>query len=159
MLIILINISASFNSAFGQASVLGNSIGVNDYLGSSNAVDVKFKGAGNLYMTLLQSNGRLGIGTASPSYLLDVNGDVNVASGQAYYLNGNKLLWHRTSSTTTLFIGVGAGNTNAAAHNTFVGGDAGYNTSADGGFNTFFGYRAGYGNYGSLGVGGSYNTP
>jgi len=33
-------------------------------------------------------NTRLGIGVASPNYTLDVNGDINIANGQAYRING-----------------------------------------------------------------------
>jgi filamentous hemagglutinin len=34
------------------------------------------------------SNGRIGIGTATPQYTLDVAGDINIANNQAYRING-----------------------------------------------------------------------
>jgi hypothetical protein len=37
------------------------------------------------------ANDRLGVGTASPGYKLDVNGNVNVASGKTYKINGTDL--------------------------------------------------------------------
>ena len=37
---------------------------------------------------LVTNAGKVGIGTASPAYALDVNGDVNVASGKCFRVNG-----------------------------------------------------------------------
>jgi hypothetical protein len=39
----------------------------------------------------VKSDGNVGIGTTSPGYALDVNGDVNVASGKKYKINGTNL--------------------------------------------------------------------
>jgi len=47
-------------------------------------------GASNLFVadTL---NGRIGIGTATPAYKLDVVGDANISSGSAYRINGTSI--------------------------------------------------------------------
>ena len=43
---------------------------------------------GGSQFVVQQGSGNLGIGTASPGYALDVNGDVNVASGKCFRVNG-----------------------------------------------------------------------
>jgi hypothetical protein len=62
----------------------------------------------------INSGGDFGVGTSSPSYKLDVNGDVNVASGSAYRHNGTAGL----SGTYTF----GGGTTGDIASMTFNGG-------------------------------------
>ena len=44
-------------------------------------------GTGNLFMADT-TNGRIGVGTATPGYTVDVNGDVNISSGSAFRING-----------------------------------------------------------------------
>ncbi len=39
-------------------------------------------------LTIIGSSGNVGIGTTNPGYALDVNGDVNVASGKCFRVNG-----------------------------------------------------------------------
>lgn len=60
------------------------------------------------------STDRVGIGTNAPSYKLDINGDVNVASGSAYRHNGTAGI----SGTYTF----GGGGTGDIASMTFNGG-------------------------------------
>lgn len=62
----------------------------------------------------INSGGDFGVGTSTPSYQLDVNGDVNVASGSAYRHNGTAGL----SGTYTF----GGGSTGDIATMTFNGG-------------------------------------
>jgi len=155
-------ITTSINS---QVTNPNNTFSANAYCGWSSSNPLDFKINSNLYMTL-NTGGNVSIGNGNNTYMLDVNNDINAGGSTAgttrgYYIGGNKVLWH-TGSITTLAVGVGAGFTGIAsgfaAQNTFVGADAGYKTTADGGFNTFLGYSAGYWNKGTSGVGGAYNT-
>lgn len=43
---------------------------------------------GGSQLVVQQGSGKVGVGTASPAYALDVNGDVNVASGKCFRVNG-----------------------------------------------------------------------
>jgi hypothetical protein len=65
----------------------------------------------------------VGIGTTSPGYELDVNGDINVASGQRYRIGGTSMM---------------VGNT---TYNNYFFGNAG-NLTMTGGYNTASGYYA-----------------
>lgn len=98
----------------------------------------------------------VGIGV-SPSYKLDVNGDVNAGGSSptttnALRLGTNKVLWHN-GNVEDIFIGVEAGNNAMTGHyNTFMGNEAGkYQTSGTN--STYVGNRAGYGS-----SDGDYNT-
>lgn len=105
-----------------------------------------FKGNGTLYMTLQQSNGFLGIGTATPSQLLTVTGgNIKVATAtKSYMIAGEPVLWHN-GDATSIFAGVGAGASAPASgtlYNTLVGRNAGSSlTTAQ--QNTFIGFEAG----------------
>ncbi|MHC4109997.1 MAG: hypothetical protein ACYSUY_02920 [Planctomycetota bacterium] len=83
-------------------------------------------------------SGNVGIGTASPSAKLDVNGDINISS--AYKIAGDAVL--SVTSRNNTQVGVGAGENNTANNSTFVGYNAGHNNQ--GNYNTFTGDRAGY---------------
>ena len=50
-------------------------------------IDVYNGGSSTAAMTVLQ-NGNVGIGTTSPGYKLDVNGDMNLAAGSVYRIGG-----------------------------------------------------------------------
>jgi hypothetical protein len=91
-------------------------------------------------LTLLE-NGNVGIGTLTPGYPLDANGDINTAT--LYRIGGSTVLQSPNSNT---FLGIGAGAANTTGnYNTFSGYLAGQaNTS--GYYNTFSGYQAGRGN-------------
>ena len=43
---------------------------------------------GGSQLVVQQGSGKVGVGTASPAYALDVNGDVNVATGKCFRVNG-----------------------------------------------------------------------
>ncbi|MDD2657655.1 MAG: hypothetical protein PHD04_03295, partial [Candidatus Pacebacteria bacterium] len=100
---------------------------------------------------VIKASGNVGIGTTTPQYKLDVNGDVNVAAGSAYKYNGVNII---TASTTlgNYFSG-GAGNlTMTGGWNTANGYQAlYYNTT--GGHNTANGFQALFSN-----TTGSYNV-
>ena len=92
---------------------------------------------------------------------IDVNGDFNVVATKSFQIGSSNVL--TIPGTDNLFVGVGAGASNAGTQNTFVGANAAtsntsgnYNTviGEEAGFfknvgdhNTFAGYRAGYRNH------------
>jgi trimeric autotransporter adhesin len=135
-------IALSFAGCIGYAQTTGY---VPKWSGSAyvNTATPIFEDAVNL---------RIGIGTTTPGYKLDINGDANIPSGSAFRIGGNKILWYNSTNTNNLFVGVGAGTSTTASNNTFVGGSSGTsNTSGD--FNTFLGFQSGNTN-----IGGEYNT-
>jgi hypothetical protein len=54
-------------------------------------------GTSNLFIADT-SNTRIGIGTAIPGYTLDVNGDINIASGSLYRINGTPICGQVTAT-------------------------------------------------------------
>jgi len=109
---------------------------------------------------MVDNTGKVGIGTASPGYALDVTGFVNTDQNSGYKQAGNTILSTSTVNFATL-VGVGAGpsipagatyntavgyqalnQTNAGNFSTAVGAKAGYSSS--GGYNTLIGFQAGY---------------
>jgi len=70
--------------------------------------------------TISDVGGKVGIGDPSPSFALDVSGDVNAAS--AYRINGNKIL---SSSSNNTLAGFDTGVNLSGADNTLVGAKAG----------------------------------
>ena len=147
MLAIMVIISYSFNSAFGQATVASNTLtgtapNPNEYLGSSNGYHVIFKAANTERMRIDQSNGRVGIGVTAPNELLEVGGNIRIGSSNSFKLAGNKVLWH-DGNTNDIFVGVSAGNTGMTGHaNTLVGNSAG-TALTSGAYNTHIGWNAG----------------
>lgn len=118
----------SFNS-MAQVDVANHSWSSGYYVGWNSAQNLDFKISSSLYLTLT-SNGDLNLNDAS----------------RAFQIGGNNVFRVRNSNTT-IFLGVGAGNTGAAAENTFCGYNAGANTTGSfTAFNTFFGSYAGFGN-------------
>jgi hypothetical protein len=80
----------------------------------------------------------VGIGTASPTAKLDVNGDINTSS--FYEIGGSRML--SNPGTDNIFVGVGAGSNNTGTKNTFLGAFAG-SWYGSGSGNTFLGNAAG----------------
>lgn len=95
-----------------RMALRSNSLTINE---TAQNFDVRIEGQtdANLFFTDASTD-RIGIGTNTPSYKLDVNGDVNVASGSAYYHNGTAGI----SGTYTF----GGGTTGDIATMTFNGG-------------------------------------
>jgi len=87
------------------------------------------------------TNNRVGIGTTTPQYKLDVNGDINIASNYGYKINGATIV---TASSTlySLYVGDSAGNsTSSGLLNTFIGYKSGFSNTS-GYQNTALGYYA-----------------
>lgn len=63
----------------------GNSFGTTAVLGTSDAFNLQFETGGATKMTIVNSTGFVGIGTTTPSTLLDIfGGDVTLANNQSY---------------------------------------------------------------------------
>ncbi len=141
-----------------------------DYIGTANSLPMDIKTIQsqpvNFYTNytsvttprmLITNGGNVGIGTTGPAHKLDVNGDVNIASTYAYYLNSLKLLSVPNSTSLLLGHNAGANINSSTTNNTFVGyysGNATTTVSASHGqANTFTGYYSGKNN-----TIGSYNT-
>lgn len=87
------------NSGGSSTDGLKISLGVNSsaqLINQENAALVF--GTNSTNRIIIQPNGHVGIGTSIPSFLLDVNGPVNlnksVTSGIAIYCNGDEALWY-----------------------------------------------------------------
>ncbi len=109
------------------------------------------------------NNGNVGIGTATPEYRLDVNGDMRASQYRigdyvALHANGNYNIgvgWNAGENNLgswNTFVGAYAAPNNTGNNNVFLGRSVGfYHTSGDN--NTFIGYIAGLNN-----ISGSRNT-
>ncbi|MPR35424.1 TMF family protein [Salmonirosea aquatica] len=107
------------------------------------------------------NTGNVGLGTDTPLQRLDVNGSINIPTGNTLRVNNmtflsangtdNAFLGFRageanTTGTSNLFIGSSSGLSNSSGnHNTFLGEASGYLTSS-GSDNTFLGRGSGYDN-------------
>jgi hypothetical protein len=147
-------------------------------LGTGTAVPILFRPNRTTAMTIL-SGGNVGIGTTSPSYKLDVNGDVNVATGSAYKLNAANAI-RGISTLHSWFFGE-CGNLTASANynvgfgfasltsltsgtqNTAISGANALQATSSGSYNTSIGTNTLYdnttGSYNTaLGLGAGYNS-
>ncbi|HXB12539.1 MAG TPA: tail fiber domain-containing protein [Bacteroidia bacterium] len=85
----------------------------------------------------INSSGKLGVGTTSPSEVLDVAGNINIGSSKVFKIGGGSIL--SVTGTANVFTGLGAGASNTGIGNSFVGYYAGnVNTSSN--YNSAFGY-------------------
>jgi hypothetical protein len=156
------SITGGSGSAFLQG---GNSFGTTAVLGTNDAYNLDFITSSTTRMTI-DSSGNVGIGTTTPSYKLDVNGNINIDSSSAYLYDGVQALklakgtdtyyantmvgylaGYLNSGTYQTVLGMYAGAQNTAYYQTALGYRAGYQNS--GLFQTALGYLAGYQNTGS----------
>lgn len=82
----------------------------------------------------------VGVGFTSPSYKLDVNGDMNILSSGAYRIGGSSVF--RIPGTANSCFGVNTSTAITGTANTLVGNSAGAVVSS-GGSNSMMGYLAG----------------
>lgn len=89
-------------------------------------------------LSSLNVSGNVGIGTITPAYKLEVNGDINITDGRAYKYGGINIMT-ASSSLANLFVGLQTGFSNTSGYN-----------------NTAIGYRSLYLNtvgYGNVAIG------
>jgi len=107
----------AFSLSFRPNAVQRVVIGTSEMVVNDDSANYDFRVEGdtdaNLFFTDASTD-RVGVGTNTPSYKLDINGDVNVASGSAYRHNGTAGI----SGTYTF----GGGGTGDIASMTFNGG-------------------------------------
>jgi len=86
------------------------------------------------------TGGNVGIGTTTPTQVLDVNGSLNISSTGKLRIGTS--VFAGISGTNSTNLGVQAGNSNTSAQSTFVGYRAGYVVSS-GNYNTMVGSNSG----------------
>ena len=111
----------------GNALSVGSFLSTAGTFGSTGSSNLSFTTSGTTRMTILNSNGRVGIGLATPTEMLDVNGDI--LSEQVSASTGNfnsrgtnnlSLLTNGTSRLTILnsngFVGIGTATPSELLH-------------------------------------------
>jgi len=93
----------------------------------------------------------VGIGTSTPAYKLDVNGNLNIKGDSSIYISGTKVL--SINGSHNLFLGIGSGNSNTSGMYNTSNGSNSLQNNTTGWLNTAIGSSALYTN-----VTGSYNT-
>jgi|GEM_PF-2513957 len=100
--------------------------------------DMQTTSSGYLYVNA--SGDRVGIEDSTPSYTLDVNGDIGVAATEEYFIGNSQVLSKGNGSLTgNLIVGDGGGSLTHAA------GNEGYFNTVTG-LNAMWGVTSGYGN-------------
>ena len=109
--------------------------------------DLVVKGSLTAAETLyvVKESGKVGINVASPTQSLDVDGNINVIDGS--YMQNGRVVLHTSPDNYGVFVGVEAGTANNedGLFNTFIGHQAGRNTTSGSGL-TAVGYQALYSN-------------
>lgn len=92
------------------------------------------------------TTGSIGIGTTTPAFLLDVDGDIHINDPASGYMIDQEYVLRHNNDPANIYVGVDAGNnTSTGTDNIFVGNNAGrVNTTGD--QNTFVGQAAGQNN-------------
>jgi hypothetical protein len=85
----------------------------------------------------------VGVGNATPSYKLDVSGNINASTTSGGYRIAGNLVMHQNGSNTNIFVGNNAGTSiSSGTNNSFLGSAAG-TSNTSGNYNTFIGNSAG----------------
>jgi hypothetical protein len=111
-------------------SLLGNSGTVpgTNYIGTNDIQSLIFK-TNKLERLRILSNGRVGIGVASPVQRLDVNGNINLTVGSSIYFDNHKVI-SADFFNQNLFVASGSGLTVTGKNNTAVGNNALYSLTS-----------------------------
>lgn len=109
--------------------------------GGTNGQTIRHDGSNWVASSALYNDGsNVGIGTTSPSQELDVSGDINMATGGALYIGGDKIL--AVPGTSNVHFGKNTGPSSSGSYNVLIGDQAGENIGS-GSYNMFLGYRSG----------------
>jgi hypothetical protein len=123
-------ITGGSSGAVGFGTINGN-------VGLIQAYNSTAAGAGaNL---CIQPSGNVGIGTASPGYTLDINGDCNLSAGHAYRVNGTPIGAGGVTTQTAPARALGTvyQNTTGKAMMITVGANVGTGATGTGGITAF----------------------
>ena len=106
----------------------------------------------------VDNDGKVGINDTTPTYQLDVDGEINISSENAYKIDGEDILQnkgvgnifvgdnagHNNTGHSNAFIGVAAGTSNTSGKsNVFLGRNSGLNNTT-GNYNSYIGSNSGY---------------
>ena len=110
----------------GGWSLAGNSLTGTEFFGSTNNQPVKLY-SNSIERMRISGSGKVGIGTTSPQWYLDIAGSMNIAQDSSYRINGNPVV--STKGTGTTLIGIDAGKVNTGIYNTATGTGALYSNT------------------------------
>ena len=88
------------------------------------------------------NTGNVGIGTSTPAYKLDVDGDMNLSAGKMLRMDGTPIFKVYPSGSTAVGIYALGGNCSACLGNTAIGTSALENNTSSGAYNTATGWEA-----------------
>ena len=99
------NHSLTCGSTQAGQSTIASGLVVNDGGGNTAQDDLRVKGGTDDNLLFVDASAdKVGIGTTSPSYKLDVDGDINISDGEEYKINGEGVMTY-LAATNVLQIG------------------------------------------------------
>ncbi len=130
--------------AFSQGTpwiTTGNNTTGGEVFGSTSAQNLNIITSNTQRMTILGTNGNIGIGSASPLQLLDIAGNTTISSNSWYGINNARIL--SNPGTNNIYVGINAYSTSSTgSRNTHLGYNAGNGVSGAADNNTFVGNSA-----------------